>query len=72
MRMLFGWTAIFRGNYVRNLKHMCKAIYKGFIFLIRLTWRLVEIPIRISLWILGVDWYTLQIKIYRKIRILFT
>lgn len=80
MKNLFGWTVIFRGGLIANLINMVKklamfvwGILKGLWVLFtrhlpRLIWRICKWPIIVALWILGINWYELQMYIYRKVR----
>lgn len=72
MRRHWRWTVIYRGHYFRNIINAFNRIMNFMIIFMAIIWDLSMLPITIALWILGVDWYEIQMKFYRKIKVLFT
>ena len=72
MRKFWRWTVIFRGHFVRNIINMFKRIGIICLWVIRVSWYILRIPIVVACWILGINWFDVQRNIGRKVRIYFT
>lgn len=72
MRILFGWTIIFRGNFKRTLINAYRRIKTFVLVILKLWWYITRGLLRVIFFILGLNWYEIEMKIQRKMRIYFT
>jgi hypothetical protein len=72
MRRLFRWTIIFRGNFKRNLVNAYRRIKIFILVILRLWWTMIRGLLRVIFFVLGLNWYEIEAKIQRKMRIYFT
>ena len=71
MRTFWRWTVIFRGHFIRNIINMFKRIGIICLWVIRVSWHVLRIPIVVACWILGINWFDVQAKHWKKSKNLF-
>jgi hypothetical protein len=71
MRTLFGWTVIFRGSFYTGIINVAQFIKLITIFIIKLNWYCIRIFFILASFIIGIDWFAVERRIERKIKIYF-